>query len=1599
MKKRTYGLWLLVAVILSGALALAAGDGLEGAWWMPAGVRAAPLNAPVISEVRVTNVRDVTFTVSWITDEASDSRVLYGTSPALGNTAYDKRGASYTGHTHYVEITGLMPGTLYYFDVQSGTTVDNNGGAHYTVTTGPVLSPPSSDAIYGQVFMAGGTVPAVGTIVYITLQDNNGSGSPGQAAPMSALVDTTGWWFANLGNARVATLDAYFSYSPSGDQLVLYAQGGPAGTAAQTVDTANDSPAPSMTLVGPTPTPTSTPFTPSPTATSTSTPSPTPTATSATPVGTLVAYPGLYVRDDSENMNKDPYGLTGGLQVFYWAQLEPNKDQYRWDLVDAWLAAEASKGKMAAIAFSTYNGRLAGGIAVPSWVWAEAPNAVIQVPCTIGSPGCTTGTILIPRYWDSGYLTRYADFIQDFADRFKNDPRIAWIGIGVGIYGETKPCDSRSDINDLAYLRDYAGLTSSLWISTVNAITDIYINAFAGSPLRNRLLLQSAPFALAQWERREFRTYAAQRGVGLSLNGLFADWNNSLRPSQDGFFDQVVHYSNTVPIAFESYNYMMPTAADVYWAMLNGLDKGLDYMRISKDVLVDGSGNPRWENLESLLWARQYMGATLDYTPGVWTAMREHRFPYYDPPSGPYYPQWGNYNFFLYLNDNIPGGQTVPEINDPNSCIDQYGNRGTACVSPAYNPNLGSSKYSWVVRRTDQANGNRYMWFNVDNRYAWEGTTEITITVTYFDLGSDRWELYYNSTTGPKAAVPEGSSVPYVQKGNTRTWKTATFVLHDARFNDSLAGNPATYPADFRIDCLLDGNEWIHMVHVARPGAGPPPVTVTPPPATGTVTPTPTTPPGAGTIILRQGLNGYQGVADTYIAQYAPDDNYAWRPYMIVRSTGAWRSLVRFDLSVLPAGAIVDSATLILHTDETQDPPDRSTTIDLFAIRRHWEVNQVTWNRATSTTPWYSAGCDSSADRDLSPFASKVIDKTKTSYSIDVTEAVRNWVADPGSNEGFIIISRGPTVSYGFYTSEWAVEAQRPTLVITYRVQTPTPTATFTPPWTPTPTSTATPTATATPTRTPTPTPTPTVGAVEGVVYYDMNENRRRDAGEPTLEGGVVRLLDSAYRELGRVTTGPDGHYLFGNLDPATYIVWLTNPPGFDVNTSPNPLQIPVRAGQVHVVDFGVASSAGTPTPTRTPTSTRTPTVTPTATPTWTPTGPPTSTPTWTPTPTITPTPTTTPTPTATPKLDVSRAVAVSCGQTYHGDTTGGPRVANVYSCRGWDESGPEAVHVLTLTVSQPLTVTLTYDTGARDLDVFILSAPDPDACLAAGDTWTGLNPAAPGVYWIVVDGFMGSSGPYSLQVACPLEPWETPTPTRTPTPTGTPGSPGRVCLPLVLKGQPLPPPATPTPTLTPSPTVTREIIRRTFQQGKDGYTGVQDTYIHEWYPNIPFGSNARLVARSYDHASILIRFDLSSIPTNAQVVSADLQLFSTDRTNMGSMHLNAYPMARPWSELNATWLLADTGVAWTAPGARASGFDYLDQLGDRTLVDRILDWFKWNVRDMVQGWVANPSTNYGLILKGIPGDDEAQVEYGFRASEHENVNERPKLVVRYWVP
>ncbi|MBC8422481.1 MAG: fibronectin type III domain-containing protein, partial [Chloroflexi bacterium] len=236
--------------IFTGQDIYAIGDGIHGVGGGPHDVyTCGTAEPPVISDVRITNVRDTSFTVSWITDISSDGHVNYGTDPAnLNQTAYDDRGADTFDDTHHVTLQELLPNTLYYFDVVSGATTDDNDGAHYTVTTGPTLGLPGSDQIFGQVFKEDGTTPAEGAIVYITLRDADGSGSPDEAATLSALVDDTGYWTTNLGNARLADLSGYFTYSASGDQVKLEAQGAAGGTGCLLVDTADDSPAADLIL-------------------------------------------------------------------------------------------------------------------------------------------------------------------------------------------------------------------------------------------------------------------------------------------------------------------------------------------------------------------------------------------------------------------------------------------------------------------------------------------------------------------------------------------------------------------------------------------------------------------------------------------------------------------------------------------------------------------------------------------------------------------------------------------------------------------------------------------------------------------------------------------------------------------------------------------------------------------------------------------------------------------------------------------------------------------------------------------------------------------------------------------------------------------------------------------------------------------------------------------------------------------------------------------------------------------------------------------------------------------------------------------------------
>jgi len=119
----------------------------------------------------------------------------------------------------------------------SGAITYNNGGSHYSVTTGPMLSIPGAGVVYGQVFKHDGTTVAEGTIVYVKIRDNNGSGSSGDSQTFSCLISADGYWNMNPNSLRIPALSGYFSWT-SGDQLVISAEGAGDGTASRTVDVA-----------------------------------------------------------------------------------------------------------------------------------------------------------------------------------------------------------------------------------------------------------------------------------------------------------------------------------------------------------------------------------------------------------------------------------------------------------------------------------------------------------------------------------------------------------------------------------------------------------------------------------------------------------------------------------------------------------------------------------------------------------------------------------------------------------------------------------------------------------------------------------------------------------------------------------------------------------------------------------------------------------------------------------------------------------------------------------------------------------------------------------------------------------------------------------------------------------------------------------------------------------------------------------------------------------------------------------------------------------------------------------------------------------------
>lgn len=186
--------------------------------------------------------------------------------------------------------------------------------------------------------------------------------------------------------------------------------------------------------------------------------------------------------------------------------------------------------------------------------------------------------------------------------------------------------------------------------------------------------------------------------------------------------------------------------------------------------------------------------------------------------------------------------------------------------------------------------------------------------------------------------------------------------------------------------------------------------------------------------------DGTAGV-DTAMRSGAPTGNYGTATALgigYVSIEGSRRSLLKFDLSSLPAGLTVDSAYLNLTKDSASIAAGGGIDVVCYPLLIAWVEGTATWNNRDTGTAWNTGGADGSGtDRAASSLGSVtgvVTGTTSISIPLSATwfEDVANGIT---TNLGLLLLSTiGSGNNYWLpASSDHGTSGNRPQLVITYR--------------------------------------------------------------------------------------------------------------------------------------------------------------------------------------------------------------------------------------------------------------------------------------------------------------------------------------------------------------------------------------------------------------------------------------------------------------------------------------------------------------------------------------------------------------------------------------
>ena len=176
----------------------------------------------------------------------------------------------------------------------------------------------------------------------------------------------------------------------------------------------------------------------------------------------------------------------------------------------------------------------------------------------------------------------------------------------------------------------------------------------------------------------------------------------------------------------------------------------------------------------------------------------------------------------------------------------------------------------------------------------------------------------------------------------------------------------------------------------------------------------------ATVVYLQDGVSGYTGTTDADLNTYSTSANTGSATTLRLGAYGAIKSVFKFDLSSIPTGSTINSATLNLYVESTTNNGG-GDSISIYKILNSWTEAGATWNSLPSTA--FASTPESSQAIGYNPSGIWV--------TVPLTSVAQAWFGGSLPNNGVMIATaNGPQVNIS--SSENTNAMYRPKLVVDY---------------------------------------------------------------------------------------------------------------------------------------------------------------------------------------------------------------------------------------------------------------------------------------------------------------------------------------------------------------------------------------------------------------------------------------------------------------------------------------------------------------------------------------------------------------------------------------